>query len=120
MRTPIWRTVLQARLHGAFRDVQLDARSHQGRHEAAIVGCAAIEIYANGALLRSVAVAPAARGRGVGRQLTEAAVALARSFEVPAVYLLTMTAGSYFRRFGFVQTTRDCVPTGVQQSVKFS
>ena len=89
------------------------------RDGAAIVGCAALEIYADGALLRSVAVAPAARGHGVGERLTEAAVSLARSFRTPAVYLLTTTAESYFPRFGFVQTTRELVPTGVQQSIEF-
>jgi amino-acid N-acetyltransferase len=89
------------------------------RDDAAVAGCAALELYADGALLRSVAVSPAARGRGVGRQLTEAAVALARSFEVPAVYLLTTTAESYFPRFGFVRTMRELVPAGVQQSIEF-
>lgn len=89
------------------------------RDGAAIVGCAALEIYADGALLRSVAVAPAARGHGVGERLTEAAVSLARSLRTPAVYLLTTTAESYFPRFGFVQTTRELVPTGVQQSIEF-
>lgn len=89
------------------------------RDGAAIVGCAAVEIYPDGALLRSVAVAPAARGHDVGGGLTEAAVALARSLRTPAVYLLTTTAESYFPRFGFVQTTRERVPTGVQQSIEF-
>jgi N-acetylglutamate synthase-like GNAT family acetyltransferase len=89
------------------------------RDGAAIVGCAAVELYADGALLRSVAVAPAARNRGVGERLTEAAVTLARSLRTPAVYLLTTTAESYFPRFGFVQTPRDFVPTGVQQSIEF-
>jgi N-acetylglutamate synthase-like GNAT family acetyltransferase len=84
-----------------------------------IVGCAAVEIYSDGALLRSVAVAPAARGHRVGERLTEEAVTLARSLRAPAVYLLTTTAESYFPRFGFVQTTRDLVPTAVQQSVEF-
>jgi amino-acid N-acetyltransferase len=89
------------------------------RDGADVVGCAALELYTDGALLRSVAVARAARGRGVGGQLTEAAVALARELGVPALYLLTTTAESYFPRFGFVQTTRDSVPAGVQQSVEF-
>jgi N-acetylglutamate synthase-like GNAT family acetyltransferase len=89
------------------------------RAGAAIVGCAAVELYADGALLRSVAVAPAARGNGVGERLTEAAVTLARSLGAPAVYLLTTTAESYFPRFGFVQATRELVPTGVQQSIEF-
>jgi amino-acid N-acetyltransferase len=35
------------------------------------------------------------------------------------VYLLTTTAESYFPKFGFVQTTREVVPTAVQQSVEF-
>jgi N-acetylglutamate synthase-like GNAT family acetyltransferase len=89
------------------------------RDGADIVGCAAVEIYPDGALLRSVAVAPAARGHGVGERLTESAVALARSLRTSAVYLLTTTAESYFPKFGFVQTTREVVPTAVQQSVEF-
>jgi N-acetylglutamate synthase-like GNAT family acetyltransferase len=89
------------------------------RDSDAIVGCAAVEIHSDGALLRSVAVAPAARGRGVGERLTEAALALARSHRIPAVYLLTTTAESYFPRFGFVRTSRDLVPAGVRQSVEF-
>lgn len=89
------------------------------RTDTAIVGCAAVEIYADGALLRSVAVAPPARGHRVGERLTEEAVTLARSLQAPAMYLLTTTAESYFPRFGFIQTTREQVPTGVQQSVEF-
>ena len=42
------------------------------RDGAAIVGCSALETYPDGAFLRSVVVAPAARGQGVGQRLTEA------------------------------------------------
>ncbi len=89
------------------------------RDGAAIVGCAAAEIYPDGALLRSVAVASSARGHRLGEHLTEAAIALARSLGTPAVYLLTTTAESYFQRFGFVQTARELVPAAVQQSIEF-
>jgi amino-acid N-acetyltransferase len=89
------------------------------REGEAIVGCAALEVYREGALLRSVAVAPAARGRGVGQRLTQAALAFARRAEVPAVYLLTTTAESYFPRFGFVRIAREQVPPGVQASIEF-
>jgi amino-acid N-acetyltransferase len=89
------------------------------RDGAAIVGCAAIEVYADGALLRSVAVAPAARGQGLGRRLTEAAITVAQSLGTPAIYLLTTTAESFFPRFGFVRLTRGQVPIGVQQSIEF-
>jgi amino-acid N-acetyltransferase len=84
-----------------------------------MVGCAALEVYPDGVLLRSVAVAPAARGRGIGRRLTTEAIALAESLGQPAVYLLTLTAEKYFPRFGFTAIARAQVPAGVQQSVEF-
>jgi amino-acid N-acetyltransferase len=42
-----------------------------------IVGCSAVEMYQEGALLRSVAVAAEYRGAGVGAGLTGAAIQLA-------------------------------------------
>lgn len=89
------------------------------REGAVIVGCAALEAYREGALLRSVVVAPAGRGRGLGRRLAEAAVTLAQSLGAPAVYLPTTTADAYFARFGFVRMTREQVPDSVKQSIEF-
>lgn len=84
-----------------------------------IVGCAALEVYEEGALLRSVGVAPPVQGRGVGRRLTEAAITLAQSVGVPAVYLLTTTAERYFPKLGFLPITRAEVPASVHASVEF-
>lgn len=89
------------------------------RAEGRLVGCAALEVYPGGALLRSVAVDRSARGRGIGRALTDAAVALAQSLDLPDIYLLTTTAEHYFPRLGFVTIPRDQVPASVQQSVEF-
>ena len=89
------------------------------RDGAAIVGCSALETYADGALLRSVVVAPIARGLGVGQRLTEAAVTWAQSVGMPAVYLLTTSAESYFPKFGFVPVTREHVPASVKESIEF-
>ena len=47
-------------------------RSSRGR-TASVVGSAALEVYPDGALLRSVAVAPRAQGHGLGHGLTDAA-----------------------------------------------
>ena len=85
-----------------------------------IVGSAALEVYEDGALLRSVAVAPGSRNSGLGQKLTDAAIELARARGVPALYLLTTTADRYFPRFGFERMDRSGVPAGVQRSVEFT
>jgi amino-acid N-acetyltransferase len=84
-----------------------------------LVGSAALELYAEGALLRSVAVAPEVQGQGVGRNLTEAAIALGEFLHTPAIYLLTTTAEGYFPRLGFERTDREAVPESVKASVEF-
>ena len=84
-----------------------------------IVGTAGLELYAEGALLRSVAVDPKLQGRHVGHQLTEAALRLATSRGVTAVFLLTTTAERFFPKFGFERITRDDVPASVRESVEF-
>jgi amino-acid N-acetyltransferase len=89
------------------------------REEGQVVGTASLELYAEGALLRSVAVDPARQGRRLGRQLTEAALRLAESRGADTVFLLTMTAERYFPKFGFEEITRDEVPASVQSSVEF-
>jgi amino-acid N-acetyltransferase len=85
-----------------------------------IIGCAALEHYEQGALLRSVAVSQEFQGRGLGRQLTDAALGLARQLHVPAVFLLTTTAERYFPKFGFEAIARAEVPESVQASVEFT
>jgi amino-acid N-acetyltransferase len=84
------------------------------------IGSAALEVYDDGALLRSVAVAPGRQHGGLGGTLVTAAIDLARDRRVPALYLLTTTAERYFPRFGFERIERADVPSGVQQSVEFT
>jgi amino-acid N-acetyltransferase len=90
------------------------------RRDGRIVGSAALEAYADGVLLRSVAVAPDLQHQGVGRELTSAALRLATTLRARAVYLLTTTAERYFPRFGFERIDRDEVPAGIRQSVEFT
>lgn len=85
-----------------------------------VVGCAALELYSSAALLRSVAVAPAYRGRGLGQQLTLAALNLARTSGVTHVYLLTETASQFYPKFGFRAVERVQVPPAVQSSPEFT
>jgi amino-acid N-acetyltransferase len=85
-----------------------------------VVACAALEVYADGTLLRSVAVETALRGSGLGQHLVRAALDLARERGSTAVYLLTTTAEEFFPRFGFRRISRAEVPPGVQTSVEFT
>jgi len=84
-----------------------------------IVGSAAIEVYEEGGLLRSVAVEADRRGTGLGAHLTGAAIEDAQRRALPALYLLTTTAERFFPRFGFERITRDDVPASVQASIEF-
>jgi amino-acid N-acetyltransferase len=90
------------------------------RDGARVVGTAALELYTDGALLRSVAVDPSQQGRHLGHELTEAALRLARAHGAAAVFLLTTTAERFFPRFGFAPIPRDAVPASVQASIEFT
>jgi amino-acid N-acetyltransferase len=89
------------------------------RDGSRIVGCAALELYEDGALLRSVAVDAPHRGTGLGSELTRAALRLAEKQGIRAVYLLTTTAERFFPRFGFEVIDRADVPSSVARSAEF-
>ena len=63
----------------------------------ALVGVIALERFGSEALLRSLAVAPAHRKRGVGRRLVAWLEADARAEGVRRLVLLTETAETFFR-----------------------
>jgi N-acetylglutamate synthase-like GNAT family acetyltransferase len=85
----------------------------------AVVGAAGVELYGDAALLRSVAVDPAWRGSGLGRLLTERAIAEAEAAGVRDVYLLTTTAERYFPRLGFACLAREAAPPALAASAEF-
>ena len=88
--------------------------------EGRIVGVAGLEECGNYGLLRSAAVDPEWRGRGLGRTLVERVISDAESVGLRALYLLTTTAEKYFPTFGFHETARDAVPPSVQATAEFT
>jgi amino-acid N-acetyltransferase len=87
---------------------------------AEIVGVVGIETCCDRyALLRSTAVAPAWRGRGLGKRLVERAVSEAEAQGFEALYLLTTTAETYFPSLGFSTVKRENVPDEVQVTDEF-
>ena len=107
------------RLPRAGLDAHL-ATTLVARDDGALVGTAALELYGRAALLRSVAVSSAQRGRGLGQALTAAALDLGRQRGVAAVYLLTETASEFFPKLGFRPVARADVDAAVLGSAEFS
>jgi amino-acid N-acetyltransferase len=85
----------------------------------AIIGTAALEAGRDDALLRSVAVAPEWRSRGLGRALVTRVISDAEARGIRALYLLTTTAEHYFPSLGFHQVTREEVPDDVRSTEEF-
>jgi amino-acid N-acetyltransferase len=84
------------------------------------VAVAGLERYGSFGLLRSLAVSPAWRGRGIGKALTDRLLALAGAMGLEAVYLLTTTAQAYFTGMGFRCVDRKDAPAGIRESVEFA
>jgi amino-acid N-acetyltransferase len=71
------------------------------REDGRLVAVAGLEDHRVAGLIRSVAVAPDQRRRGLAGRLVQALIARSRTLGHGAVYLRTQTAEEYFRRFGF-------------------
>jgi amino-acid N-acetyltransferase len=84
-----------------------------------VAGGAAVERYGSDGLLRSVVVAPQARGLGTGRALVTAAEAMARDLGIRDLYLLTETAESWFARLGYTPLDRAAAPAGIADTWEF-
>jgi len=85
-----------------------------------IVAAAGLEVRGTTAVLRSVAVDPEWRGRGMGHELVRQIVCDAESRGIHALYLLTMTAEHYFPRLGFERIDRSSVPNEIAETAEFT
>ena len=89
-------------------------------HGPALVGVVGLESCAPFGLLRSLAVAPAFRGRGVARRLCDHVIALAAERGLPSLFLLTTTAADYFAKLGFAAIDRDAAPPPIRATAQFA
>ncbi|MBS0580365.1 MAG: GNAT family N-acetyltransferase [Proteobacteria bacterium] len=90
------------------------------RADGHLLGLVGLEPRGDGALLRSLAVARAARGLGIGTGLVRHAERAAASANLRAVYLLTTTAGEFFAALGYEPLPRSDAPTGIASTAEFS
>ena len=84
--------------------------------DEALVGCAAVQRHGHAGLLRSVAVAPEARGQGLGRRLVTSAETAAAAEGLHALYLLTTTARPFFESLGYRAVARGDAPAAILAS----
>ena len=90
------------------------------RSESCLVAVVGLELFGAVALLRSLAVAPAHRGRGLAHQLVAYAENIAVSRGVDSLFLLTTTASDFFGKLGFVPASRSTAPPAIQATSQFS
>jgi len=85
-----------------------------------VVGCVGVESHGDAGIIRSLAVAPEYRGRGIARSLVSRAEALASGGGVRCLYLLTEGAVEFWSRIGYVAVPRTESPPAVRASAEFS
>jgi amino-acid N-acetyltransferase len=107
------RTEAEIREHIARFLVLVEKRNGDER----VLGCVALEPYgADLAEIRSLAVAPDARGQGrnVGDRLMKAAMDMARRRKIARLFAVTHRP-EFFSRYGFLPGPRQIVPEKIER-----
>lgn len=84
-----------------------------------LVGVGGLELMGVDGLVRSIAVMPDYRGRGIGRELYRHIADRAIRLGVRRLYLLTETAERYFSNLGFVPVARNNTPATIAGTRQF-
>lgn len=90
------------------------------RNGGSLDGVIGLEVYGTSGLLRSLAVAPATRGTGLGKLLVSALEERARRRGLRELWLLTTTAADFFAKGGYRVADRASAPEAVQKSAEFA
>ncbi len=89
------------------------------RDGGTIVACGGAEAYHMAALIRSIAVTPRYRGKGLGRRLVRQLLDRLSARGLREFYLLTTGAEKYFQKRGFRKIDRDEVNPQLLASPEF-
>ena len=87
--------------------------------KSSILGVIGLERFGSEALLRSLAVAPQYRKRGLGQELVARLEHDAQAEGIQRLVLLTETAQGFFKRLGYTAIDRGQVSDAVKQSAEF-
>jgi amino-acid N-acetyltransferase len=100
-------------------DIGEDSTFVAAREGMNVRGVAGIQRLGAAALLRSVAVDPAWRGKGIAQALCDAAMRRANEHGVRRLFLLTTDAQRFFTKLGFVAVDREALPPEVRETAQF-
>ena len=89
------------------------------RRGAELFGVIGLEPLGDVGLLRSAAVVPAERGRGLGARLTAALEDRAARLGIGRLFLLTTTAEVFFARLGYRRASREEAPPAIRDTTEF-
>ena len=84
-----------------------------------IIGVVGLEVFGRLALLRSLAVDPRFRNQGFAQQLMKKAEEYAASLKIEELYLLTVTAESFFQKRGYEKIARETAPQEIKGTAEF-
>ena len=87
--------------------------------ENKIVGVGGYETHGEIALIRSIAVDQAYRGKSIGVNIYHLLEKKIKHIGIKEVYLLTETATDYFKTLGFTIKERTSIPAVVTQTKQF-
>jgi amino-acid N-acetyltransferase len=85
-----------------------------------VVGAVGLELFGTSGLLRSLAVAPPFRGKGLAARLCRELCDDARERGIRHLYLLTIDADGYFLKHGFKKIDRSEAPSEIQSTEQYS
>lgn len=90
------------------------------REAGALVAVVGMETGIDSALLRSLAVTPGQRGRGLARRLVAFVEHLSGARGKERLYLLTDSAPDFFRALGYEDVPRERAPDWIRAGAQFS
>jgi amino-acid N-acetyltransferase len=100
-------------------DIRDDGIFIEARERGQLCGVAGVEPLGAVGLLRSVAVHPACRRRGIAHALCDEMMRQARTAGVRRLFLLTIDAERFFRGIGFAAIDRESLPAEIRGTAQF-
>ena len=89
------------------------ARFFHFADEGRTIGFGGYALYGEDALLRSIVVLPAERGKGLGRIIVRRVLDHARDAGAGRAFLLTTDGEAFFTRMGFTPIARETAPPAI-------